>query len=287
VAAETQPGGFSPGLATRLRLANGERVFLKAVNASRNRESTDMHRREAEIAAALPASVPSPGFLWKYDDGEWVALAFEDVEGHTPVLPWQQDELDRVLDAIGRLVATLTPSPLNTIRIGDYLREPFQGWRRLYSGVDMFAAARAALPDWAERNLERLAELESGWEAAATGSTLLHFDLRADNIIITPERVVVVDWPHASVGAGWLELVQILPSVAMQGGPRPWEIFEHHPLARQAPAEHVTAVVAAIAGYFVTRSSLPPPPGLPTVRAFQRDQGVPALEWLMRRTGWP
>jgi hypothetical protein len=24
-----------------------------------------------------------------------------------------------------------------------------------------------------------------------------------------------------------------------------------------------------------------------TVRAFQRDQGIPALEWLMRRTGWP
>jgi hypothetical protein len=48
----------------------------------------------------------------------------------------------------------------------------------------------------------------------------------------------------------------------------------------------VTSVVAAVAGFMIRGSRLPAPPGLPTVRAFQRDQGVPALEWLKRRTGW-
>ena len=72
----------------------------------------------------------------------------------------------------------------------------------------------------------------------------------------------------------------------MQQGPKPWEIFDAHPLGRRAPAAAVTAVVAAAAGFMIRGSRLPPPPGLPTVRAFQRDQGVPALEWLKRRTGW-
>ena len=34
--AESQPGGFSPGLAARLLLADGRRVFVKAVGAERN-----------------------------------------------------------------------------------------------------------------------------------------------------------------------------------------------------------------------------------------------------------
>jgi hypothetical protein len=39
-------------------------------------------------------------------------------------------------------------------------------------------------------------------------------------------------------------------------------------------------VLAAAAGYFVDRCRTPPPPGLPTVRAFQRAQGNALLTWL-------
>ena len=53
-----------------------------------------------------------------------------------------------------------------------------------------------------------------------------------------------------------------------------------------ALATFPVSVVAATAGFMIRGSRLPPPPGLPTVRAFQRDQGLPALEWLKRRTGW-
>lgn len=285
VEALTQPAGFSPGLAARLRLANGERVFIKAVGGSRNPDSPAMHRREAAIAAALPAGVPTPRFLWSYDDGDWVALAFEDVDGRHPQLPWRRDELERVLDAIADLIASLTPSPIEVTSVGQRLHRLFQGWRRLHraaaEGQDL-----GDLPDWPQRHLAELAELESGWEEAAEGLTLIHCDLRADNILLTQEKALFVDWPHASLGAGWVDLVEILPSVAMQGGPKPWEIFDHHPLALTAPSEAVTAVLAAFTGYFLYGSRLPAPPGLPTLRAFQRDQAMPALEWLMRRTGW-
>jgi aminoglycoside phosphotransferase (APT) family kinase protein len=283
----TQPGGFSPGVAARLRLADGRRAFVKAISTMPNPDSPAMHRREARIAAALPASVPSPRFLWSYDDGDWVAIAFEDVDGRTPVTPWRPQELDRVLDALTQLVESLTPSPIAVETIAERLHEPLQGWRTLEAAARTKRDDLTGMPDWARRNLERLATLESQWEAASAGETLLHFDLRADNILLTEDRVLVVDWPHASLGAGWMELLQILPSVAMQGGPRPWEIFDSHPLGRTAPNRAVTAVLAAVAGYFVRQSRLPPPPGLPTLRAFQRDQGIPAVEWLMRRTGWP
>jgi hypothetical protein len=55
---------------------------------------------------------------------------------------------------------------------------------------------------------------------------------------------------------------------------------------RAADPDTVDAVIAALAGYFTQRSHLPPPPGLPTLRAFQAAQGEIARRWLARRTGW-
>jgi Phosphotransferase enzyme family len=126
-----------------------------------------------------------------------------------------------------------------------------------------------------------------GWPAGAAGGTLLHADLRADNLLLTPARVMVVDWPWASVGAAWFDLLGMLPSVAMQGGLDPEAVFAAHPVAAGADPDAVTATLAALAGFFVVRGGEPPPPGLPTVRSFQLAQGRAALAWLRRRLGWP
>ena len=287
MAATTQPGGFSPGVAARLSLADGRRVFVKAVSGRINSYSPRMHRREARIAAALPASVPASRLLDSYDDGDWIALIFEDIDGTMPRTPWRQAELDRVLVAIGNLSSVLTPAPITVESVGELLPNVFVGWQRLAAGVESSQDDLRGVDPWVQRHLAELVALEAESPgAAAEGTTLLHADLRADNILLTPSRVFFIDWPWASRGAAWVDLLFMLPSVAMQGGPKPWEIFDAHPLGRRAPAAAVTSVVAAVAGFMIQGSRLPPPPGLPTVRAFQRDQGLPALEWLKRRTGW-
>jgi len=277
VGSATQPGGFSPGVAARLRLEDGSRAFVKAVGSEPNPDSPGLHRDEARVAAALPPETPAPRLLFAHDDGDWVALVFEDVPGEEPRLPWHQDELGRVLDALADLSAALTPAPLETSTVAQRFGEMLRGWRSLA------AEKTGELDPWAEERLDLLAGLEAGWEQASAGTTLLHADLRADNVLLTPERVVFVDWPHASLGAPWVDLLAFLPSVAMQGGPKPWELFDDHPVARNAAREDVDAVVAALAGFFVQRSTLPPPPGLPTLREFQRAQGMEALAWLRRR----
>ena len=48
----------------------------------------------------------------------------------------------------------------------------------------------------------------------------------------------------------------------------------------------VTTALAAFAGFLLGGARLPDPPGLPTLRAFQLGQGLVALDWLRRRTGW-
>lgn len=279
VRAATSPTGFSPGLAARLQLSDGRRVFLKAVSERANPDSPSMHRGEATIVAALPAAAPVPRLLWTYDEDGWVALCFEDVEGRHPHEPWTEHDLSLIVAALKAMAVTLTPSPIAiTATAADALEENVNGWQ--------LARRRGEerLDPWCSRNLARLAELEARGPAASEGSTLLHFDTRADNLLIAGERVYVVDWPSACIGAAWVDWVAMAPSVTMQGGPEP-ELFFRRFDAAADPAG-VDAVLCSLAGYFTVRALEPPPPGIPTVRAFQAAQGRVAVQWLRERTGW-
>jgi aminoglycoside phosphotransferase (APT) family kinase protein len=286
VEAATQAGGFSPGVAARLRTAGGRRAFLKAVGPEPNPDSARFHRREARIAAALPPTAPVPRLLWSYDEGNggWVALLYEDIAGRQPRIPWQDDDLDRVLVALGDLADALTPSPVPEAIAGLLADEGL--FQRAWWG-SIVPTPPDTLDPWSTRHLALLAELESQASAAARGDTLLHIDLRADNLLLTADRVVVVDWPHARIGAAWVDPLFMAPSVAMQGGPDPATFFARHPTARDADPDAVTSVIALMAGFFTTSALQPPPPGLPTLRAFQEAQGRVSRRWLAERLSLP
>src|SRR5436190_3302990 len=140
VSARSQAGGFSPGVAARLQLADGSRAFVKAVSGSPNPDSPHIHRREARIAAALPAHVPTPALRWSWDDREWVVLAFDDVDGRAPELPWRARELERVLAALHALADGLTPSPIPLEPASEALGRLFGGWRRIANGAVDFGS---------------------------------------------------------------------------------------------------------------------------------------------------
>src|SRR4051812_38791822 len=99
VSADSQTRGFSPGVAGRGECSSGRRAFLKAVSADVNPMSPDMHRTEARVSGALPDSVGSPRLLGAYDDGVWVALLLEEVDGRPPASPWRPAELAAALRA--------------------------------------------------------------------------------------------------------------------------------------------------------------------------------------------
>jgi Phosphotransferase enzyme family len=272
-------GGFSPGAAARLDCPRGT-VFVKAVGEELNPESPALHRREAVVSGALPLLPAVPVLLDVYDDDGWVALAFEAIEGSVPQHPWDRAELDRVIRALEDVHAALTPSPADHLASAQrYFRNFFGGWAELAATSDL-----PELDPWCREHLPRLVELEARWPEAIAGRTLCHGDIRSDNILIGSAGPVFVDWPHAAVGNPVFDLVAWAPSVVLEGGPRPEELLAAHGPSRSADPDVVSALLAAISGFFVSHSLRPPPPGLPTLRAFQAAQGEVALAWLRRRT---
>jgi aminoglycoside phosphotransferase (APT) family kinase protein len=289
VEAASQPTGFSPGVAAHLRLADSRTLFVKAVSSAANADAPRMHRREAGIVGALPEDLPVPRLRWSYDDLSgtgWVVLVFDVARGRHPEQPWRLDQLQLVLNGLAELAQRLTPSPLpiGTARLaGDTLARHVCGWQRL---ADEDGPEIVRLLDaWSRRHLSTLAEMESHAPQAVSGSTLLHFDVRADNLLIDGDHVWFFDWPHACVGAAWFDVVGFIPSVVMQGGPPAEEVFARYRLGAQADQDAVNYALASLAGYFTRQSLLPPPPGLPTLRAFQAAQGTVARRWLAQRTG--
>jgi hypothetical protein len=273
-------------VAARLELADGSRAFVKAVSPEPNGVTPSVYRREGRIVAAIPPAAPVPRLLWMLDDDPdgWVVLAFEDVGGRQPSLPWRDDELDLVLEAMAALATDLTPSPLRPPIVAD-AAESFGGLDHL-SWASLIAAPHPALDAWSTRHLERLAALEASAFEAPRGDTLQHFRhpggqppadgrrragrglaARAYRPAVGRSRLVRAKRDDA----GW----------AIAGRPRP-------PLPAGAGRGSWRARRRRRGGRRLLHggSLLPPSPGLPTLRAFQAAQAEVARAWLAERTGW-
>ncbi len=277
VRAASCEGGFSPGLASGLTLAGGRMVFVKAMDADAWPGQATTHRAEASVSAALPASLPAPRLLGSFDDGHWVVLVFEYVDGAEPDLRRRPAEASLVAAALGELARKLTPSPIAAPaghpRLG--------GWADVAADGDRLARLPALSP-WAARHLPRLIALEAEGLAAARGDSLVHFDAFPHNILLARGRVLFVDWPHARLGAPFLDLV-MFASAAAGAGIDPERIVARETVTAGVPPHVIDAVLAAHAGFCASGSLERVPPALQPIVAAKTDLAAAALVWLSRR----
>lgn len=278
ISAVSQPGGFSPGTADRIVTAGGTRAFVKAVHPRLNASAPDLHRREARIAAAMPEDVPAPRFIGAYDDGEWIAVVLEDVEGRHPATPWVKDELDAVLTTLKDLARTLTPPPMADVpTAGAAFEDNLRSWERVA------ADPPADLDPWVKRRLPWLIGASATGIDAIAGDTGVHLDIRADNLLIRPDgRVVVIDWPWLCRGAAWLDSALLMINVQLYRGHDIDSGLEQIARDFGADIDAVRGVLVGMAGFFVDGARRPVP-GLPTVADWRRVQGDALISWL---AGW-
>lgn len=285
VDAQSQAGGFSPGSADRVLLADGRRAFVKTGDAAVNAETVEIHRMEAAIAAELPASVPAPRLLGVVDGGDVIAVAFEDVEGRHPEAPWRRDELAAVLDALHEISGVVVGPDVPLPAIADAYGPPFAGWQRLIAAGAVMPALPDGLDAWVSERLPALASAADAALLDLRGPSLLHLDVRADNLLIRADgSIVVVDWPWAGRGAPWADALGLLINVRYYDPSADVEAtIAEHPVFAGMSSGAATRVLAGFAGFFIEASTQPPSPGIPTLREFQRDQGIATLGWLRER----
>ena len=66
--------------------------------------------------------LPVPRLIGTAEYGPWFALIIDDLTGHQPAIPWRDTDLDLVLAALGQLVESLTPAPVEVPGIAEVPR---------------------------------------------------------------------------------------------------------------------------------------------------------------------
>ena len=147
----------------------------------------------AWLAETLPTVPPEP----PHDD-DWVVLGIEYVDARNPARPWRPAELDACLDALEAMVPVLTPPP-DGLELDTFADE----YADLVGAWDHIRATRPELP-----HLEEAAELAGRFAEVTAGDTLVHTDIRDDNLMLDADGTVwICDWNWPSLGAAWMDTV--------------------------------------------------------------------------------
>jgi hypothetical protein len=273
VEAISQGGGFTPGFASVLTCADGSRHFVKAASTAAQRMFAASYREEGRKLEALPEGVPAPRLLWTMD-GDWLVLGLEYVDARAPHRPWRPAELDRCLDALEDVSDRLTPVP-DGLSL-DPMAVEWGDWPEFWADLPVRDLPHA----------EEAAALAASFAEVVGGETLVHTDVRDDNVLLTADgRALFCDWNWPVAGANWLDSLMMLIGPRGDGLDVEAVIAERR-LLRDVPADHVDRVLALTCGYFLKSAADPVPPTSPHLRDAQRWQGEVVWAWLCERRGW-
>ena len=208
-----------------------------------------------------------PTVLGYDDDGLRPTLALEDLSAAEWPPPWSDERVARVRDALEAIHATPPP--------GHIAARPWEHdatWDAVAADPGSFLALGLCSDVWLDRALPTLTH--AARDAPLVGDTLIHLDVRSDNLCFRAGRAVVLDWNHATIANPDLDVAFWLPSLESEGGPRPETVLADAP-----------GLAAWVAGFFCAHAGLPFIPDAPHVRALQLAQARTALPWAARSLG--
>ncbi len=256
-------GGYSTAERYSVALDDGRRVFVKAADAE---HMAEWLRREHEVYVSLRGSF-IPELIGFDDDGVRPLLVIEDLCHADWAARWTAERVALVRAALDELHAS--PPPPNTRPVRETYGGWFGRWHTIAADPEPFLSLGLRSRAWLDERLPAI--IEAADAAPLDGDAVVHLDVRSDNLCTLDDRAVLVDWNFVSFAAPELDLAAWACSLALEGGPPPWELLPDSP-----------GFAAFLSGIFGATAGLPPPETAPTVREFQARQLAVALDWVDR-----
>jgi hypothetical protein len=259
-------GGWSIARRGVFELEGGETVFAKMGDVQ---DTITAIRTECKVYPRLTGPFV-PRCLAA--DPEEAVLVLEDLSAATWPPPWTPALLAQLEDLFVDLARTTADPTLPTL--AGRLQE-WGAWERVAAEPSGLLASGVVSAAWLDRYLQPLLDAQS--RGSTRGDSLLHVDIRSDNLCFRSGSAMLVDWNHAARGDSRWDRLLMLQTIVLEGGP---------PAQEQAP-DADPAIVVWLAGYFAARVGLPAPEGAPGVRRFQRAQLDVVLPWACRLVDIP
>ncbi|MFD6437755.1 protein kinase [Streptomyces venezuelae] len=177
--AEITERGFGSDFTAVVEGENGP-VFVKAM-CNRPGGRRDSILRERDISTTVAYSV-APPLLWHRENGEWIILGYEVIEGRRCNFKPGSTDLNAVVDTLNR-VALLQPPT----------------W------------------DWQETRWDRFAS-GRGEATLFAGDALLHTDINPSNFLVDGTgRAWLVDWAWPTIGAAFIDPALLVVQLVSAG----------------------------------------------------------------------
>jgi len=248
-----------------MRFESGKSAFVKHAT---DEQTTSWLKSERAVYQAVQGDFLPDLLGW--DGGDFPILILEDLSHAATVPPWTQDAIERVFALLEVLARTKLP---DTFRPLTNYPEPFDGWHQIAKDRAPLLKLGLVSPRWLDAALPALLQAEAA--ADLSGDSLVHTDLRSDNIFFHRNLTMLIDWNWASRGNPKFDLVSWLPSLHTEGGPPPWEFTVDEP-----------NLIAMQAGYLAHRVATPPHDN-ESIRRLQEKQLRSALPWAAKALGLP
>lgn len=225
--------GLSEAHRLVVTFSDGSAAFVKAATTD---ETAGWLRNEHRILERLRGAGLGPEVLAWQDDGAaqpllvtedlsdayWPAAGIENPGGGTSTL-WRPGDIDVLRRMLDRLRDV--PLPPETRRTSSW---PGPQWPRIIEMADQLVEVGVVGPGWLEAHAEALTTADAEADGLEVGGCLVHGDVRSDNVGILSSggdpEARLVDWSHAGAGHERHDLVQLLPTLHLEGGPPPWQV---------------------------------------------------------------
>jgi hypothetical protein len=207
-------------------LADGSSVFVKAAVDD---DTERWLRNDYLIASTLDDLVPDV-VAWTQADGRAVLISEDLSDAHWPAdhdriehgvrkpVWWRSGQLDLLVETLERLADMPAPPSLEPL---EAIYEP--QWLSIAEHPGMFLGLGLCDAAWFERVLPDLLSAEATLDLG--GDTLVHNDVRSDNVCFRGDNVILVDWCDPRRGDPTFDLANLLQGLPMEGGPDPYDVL--------------------------------------------------------------
>ncbi|MDH3731269.1 MAG: hypothetical protein OES13_09130 [Acidimicrobiia bacterium] len=192
-------GGHTGAIRRIAELDDGSSAYVKVATTTALAERL---RHEIEIYE----QVQEPFMLTKLgevDDGARVVLILENAETARWPPPWDTAGISAVTAMLDKLRQVAAPGWLVWLGGPEALGSASASWQQVLEDPSRLLTQGLVSASWLERSIEPLQAAERNSNVG--GGSLVHLDVRSDNICFDRGQVKLVDWPGARLGHSYLD----------------------------------------------------------------------------------
>lgn len=296
--AHIQYGGYSAAFSCIAKTEDGKTYFIKGSHPAEMSHGAKTLAQEIHIYKSVDILKEiSPAFIGQAHYGgedDWRLGIWQALQGPGIKTSWTDQDFKYFGETMKKLYTEFDPDKADVLPADqtNFIKDIISGknsWQKFTAfedRKDQFCsifedqdAARA----WLDSHLPQL--IKDSRSPVDHFQTLVHFDLRHDNILFDEAgSALLIDWPNGCIAPAGYDLVCLSCDLMAHGNGDAWDIFKKlsDTQTLNISESDVIAILSKISGYYALNAYREIPDRLPRLRWIQKAFLYCMTEWLAR-----